>query len=164
MAFNVDFLASYDIDSLAAELRRIAALTGKNTVSTNDIVRHGRVNITTIFLKFGTISNANEAAGLSFSAVKKWTNHEILRTLVDLWTKTMQESGRRPIKRDLKRYGLPFSSEVVTRRLGTWRIALIAANDLSERDTADPPPVNTRRRSTISVRRRFQIFQRDNYV
>jgi hypothetical protein len=162
MAFNVDFLASYDIDSLAAELRRIAALTGKNTVSSTDVTRFGRVNVCTVYQKFGTISNANEAAGLAFSPVKRLTNVEVLRMLVDLWKRTLEEDGRRPLKSDLKRYGMPFSSEVVKRRFGTWRNALIAANNLADNEI-HLPPVVSRRRSTISVRRRFQIFQRDSY-
>jgi hypothetical protein len=69
MAFNVDFLASYDIDSLAAELRRIAGLTGKNTVTSGDITHFGRVNLATIYLKFGSIGNANKAAGLAFPSI-----------------------------------------------------------------------------------------------
>jgi len=163
MAFDVNFLASYDVDSIAAEVRRIATVTGKNTVSTNDIIRHGRVNVTTVFLKFGSIASVNEAAGLAFTPVKKWTNHEILRTLIDLWNRTLRECGRRPVKRDIKRFGLPFSSEVVCHRFGTWRKALIAANDLANSNVHEPPPVTSRRRSTVSVRRRFQVFKRDNY-
>jgi 5-methylcytosine-specific restriction endonuclease McrA len=162
MAFNVDFLASYDIDSLTAELRRIAGLTGKNTVTSTDINRFGRVNLTTIYLKFGSIGHANEAAGLAFSLARRLTNLEILRMLADLWKRTLQEDGRRPHKTDLKRYGLPFSCDIVLRRFGTWKKALLAANDLADHD-ASAPPVVSKRRTPISVRRRFRIFKRDNY-
>jgi hypothetical protein len=162
MAFNVDFLAAYDLDSIAAELRRIAALTGKNTVTCSDIDRFGRVNSTTVYLKFGSIGNANEAAGLAFNPTKRLTNVEILRMLVDLWKRTLQEEGRRPHRTDMKRYGLPFSCDVVMRRFGTWKKALLAANDLADHDTS-PPRVVSKRRARISVGRRFRIFQRDNY-
>lgn len=162
MAFHVDFLASYDIESLTEELRRIAAVSGKKNVSSADIIRFGRVNVTTIYHKFGTISHANEAAGLEFQHLKRFTNHEVLRILLDLWKKTFQESGRRPLQSDLKKYGVPFSSQVVTRRFGTWRSALLAANNLPEHDVAQPAIV-VRRRSGISVHRRFQVFKRDGY-
>ena len=163
MAFNVDFLASYDIDSLAAELRRIAALTGKNTVTSSEITRFGRVNLTTIYLKFGSMGKANEAAGLAFSpAPRKPNNVEILRMLADVWKRTVQEHGRRPYETDVKRYGLPFSCHIVRRRFGTWRKALIAANDLSDHD-ASAPPIVSKPRTPVSVRRRFWIFKRDNY-
>jgi hypothetical protein len=162
MAFNVDFLASYDIDSLAAELRRIAGLTGKNTVTSGDITHFGRVNLATIYLKFGSIGNANKAAGLAFNPARRLTNVEILRMLVDLWKRTLQEEGRRPVKTDLRRYGMPFSCDTVVRRFGTWKKALIAANDLSDHD-ASGPPIVSRRRARISVHRRFQIFRRDKY-
>lgn len=162
MAFNVDFLASYDIDSLTAELRRIAALTGKNTVSSTDITHFGRVNLTTIYLKFGSMGNANEAAGLAFTRTKRLTNLEILRMLADLWKRTEKEEGRRPYRTDLEKYGLPFSPHLVLRRFGTWKKALIAANDLSDHDASAPKVVSTRR-AKISIRRRFWIFKRDNY-
>ena len=138
MGFKIDFLASYDVESLTGELRRIAALTGKDTVSSRDITRFGRVNLSTIYVKFGSIGNANEAAGLAFNPVRRLSNVEVLEKLVDLWKRTLQESGRRPLKSDLKKYGMPFSSEVVKRRFGTWRNALIAANNLADRKTDLP--------------------------
>jgi hypothetical protein len=162
MAFDVNFLAAYDIDSIAAELRRIAALTGKDTVSSTDIVRYARVNVATIYLKFGSIAKANEAAGLAFKTVKILTNVEILRILVDLWNRTLEKEGRRPHQADLKKYGMPLSYEVVKRRFGTWKNALIAANNLPAQEVAELPVLVTRR-SSISVRRRFHVFRRDGY-
>jgi 5-methylcytosine-specific restriction endonuclease McrA len=50
----------------------------------------------------------------------------------------------------------------VLRRFGNWKKALIAANDLADHD-AEAPLVVSKRRTPISVHRRFRIFKRDNY-
>ena len=164
MEFDIDFMESYDRDSVAAELRRVAAITGKNTVSTRDIERLARLSMSTVFEKFGTLAKAQEAAGLDASSRRKYTDDEVLRYLADLWTITLKESGRSPIISDIKKYGLPFSWGMILNRFGTWRKALVAAHDAAKGRTPQPFEKSRHQRKPISARTRFEVFKRDLYT
>ncbi len=164
MAYNIDFLESYDLPTIAAELRRIARVTGKSTVSMRDIRRFGRVHPRTVILKFGSLPKACEAAKLDMPPVKRWTNDELLRIVADLWAMTLKDKGRSPYTTDLRKYGFELAPCTIAGRFGTWRKALLEANKFV---IAIPPagPVETvRGRKTISDRKRFLIFKRDQYT
>jgi hypothetical protein len=45
---EIDFLTEYDDQSLVAELRRIAGITGSGTVTKADLKKYGRVSHATI--------------------------------------------------------------------------------------------------------------------
>ena len=64
MPFEIDFLESYDLDSITAELRRVAGLLGKESVSAHEINRYGRLHPRTVKIRFGSLRNAHIAAGL----------------------------------------------------------------------------------------------------
>ena len=164
MGFDIDFMRSYDRESLAEELRRIATLTGKRTVTVRDIKLHGWVCGRTVTKKFGSMSEANEAAGLIPSQVRRWTTGELLALVVDLWTKTLAESGRSPLTSDLKRYRLPVSSCVFTRRFGSWKNALLAARDASDREMPGLLEKTNRPRNGVRPSTRFLVFKRDMYT
>jgi 5-methylcytosine-specific restriction enzyme A len=164
MAFDIDFLESYDLDSIAAEMRRIAELLGKQTVSRRDIDRYGRLNSRTVMQKFGTMRKAHEAAGLTPARFTKSTNEELLGILVDLWTITLEQSGRSPSMSEVGKFGFTVSARTIASRFGSWKKALVAAS------TAAPDGVKVVElrpvpapRAPISVRKRFFVFKRDLY-
>jgi hypothetical protein len=163
MALKIDFMCAYDLDSVAAELRRIAAFTGRGWVTTSDIESFGRICPTTVATKFGTMRNANESAGLVPPTFRKWTTSELVKVVIDLWTRTQADSGRSPCAADVKRYGLPLSSDVISKRFGGWKKALVAASHESEREITEEPKT-ARPRSGISPRTRFIVFKRDLYT
>jgi len=163
MALNIDFMQSYDRESIVAELKRIAAVTGKQTVSSRDINRFGRIHSRTVIVRFGSLGKANEAADLDASPFRKWTNEELLRVVTDLWNMTLKETGRSPIMSDLKKYGFPVSAETISVRFGTWRNALVAASRASGPSPHQNPERTPRRRSGIPTTRRFYVFKRDRY-
>lgn len=163
MAICIDFMKAYDRESLAEELRRIAAVTGKKTVSIRDIKLYGRVSGATVTKKFGGMCAANQAAGLVPSTVRRWTTEELLKEITDLWKTTDAELGRSPRIEDLGKYGIPFSACIVARRFGSWRNALLAvAEVLNPGASAGAQPGNRIRRE-VSSRTRFLIFKRDLY-
>ena len=65
--FKLDFLESYDKADIAEELRRIATLTGKGTVSKKDIEAHGRISYSVVNKRFGSLRVALQEAGLQHS-------------------------------------------------------------------------------------------------
>jgi hypothetical protein len=158
---EIDFLDSYDRPSLVAELRRIAEVLGKSTLSLADVGNFGRMSTDCVMKKFGSLGAALTAAGLTPN--RRFSDRELLKMLVDLWPRTMEDHKRRPRATDFARYGLPVSASTCVRRFGSWRKALTAASRFSASGKAPREDSKRRRRTTISFRVRFRILQRDLY-
>lgn len=105
-----DFLESYTVEEINEELKRISKIAKGRPISKKDIIKYGRVSYPTICRKFGGLSKAIIAAGLNpnTSYHHNISNEELLNSLIDLWSQTLNKEGRRPEKNDLKRYGIPF--------------------------------------------------------
>ncbi len=168
MALQVDFLLSYDEESLKAELRRLSKLTGKQTVSKRDIEKYGRVGSGTFMRRFGSLHNAHKAAGLIPGVLKTATNQDLLKMLVDLWKLTDKKFGRSPLMKEVVAYGLPVTAATIAARFGSWRRALLEASKMV---TSPPNPAKPeckrrpkRKRGWISPRKRFLVFRRDKYI
>lgn len=97
MELDMDFMESHDRDSIAAELRRIAALTGKKTVSMREIDRLGLLSSRSVTIKFGSLRQALEAAGLDASRLRRFTDDELSRMLADLWRNYPEGIGSKPL-------------------------------------------------------------------
>jgi len=164
MPLEPDFMPSYDRESIIAELRRVAALTGRNKVTVRDLRTLGRISSGTVAEKFGSFAKAHEAAGLDASHLKRYTNEELLKILADLWTTTLRESGRSPVISDIKKYKIPVSARTISDRFGGWTRALMAASEATHGRTAQPFGPVTRPRGTISPHTRFLVFKRDLYT
>jgi len=163
MGLEIDFMRSYERDSIVAELQRVAGVTGRRTVTMRDLREHARVCGRTVTKKFGTLGKANEAAGLVPRPIRRWTTEELLKVVTDLWVRTLEDRGRSPVFDDVRIYKLPLSADVIAKRFGTWKKALIAASDASDLQMPGQPQRTARRRSAISARTRFIVFKRDLY-
>jgi hypothetical protein len=171
MVPDIDFMESYDRDSIIRELQRIAGVTGKTTVTKRDITSHGRVSHSTIARHFGSLRSALHEAGLTAARFTKATDEELIAILIDLWTKTLEQFGRSPEQREVKQFGYPVSYDTFVRRWGTWRKALVAAaasvNSIEE--TPEPTLLEQsklqapRARKALSLTKRFFVFKRDQY-
>jgi hypothetical protein len=167
MAYEIDFLEAYDLDSIAAELRRVAKKLGKRTLTRVDVDRHGRLASTTVIRKFGSMQHAHEAAGLAAPRVRL-SDKEMLSLVADLWKITHKKTGRSPTAREVKMYDLPMSVDTVFNRFGSWKKGLLAAakfapGRLSSAGNTPKPKMATPARPPISVRTRFLVFKRDGY-
>lgn len=169
MAFEIDFLESHDEQSIVNELKRIAALLGKRSITVKEIDEHGYIHSRTVAEKFGTVRKAHEAAGLIALRYTKSTDAELLKIMADLWTITLRESGRRPRQSDVAKYGSPASYRTIVERFGTWKKALIAtAKAYAVEPPANPPEKAfvrpKKKRQPVSERRRFHVLKRDGYT
>ena len=173
--FAIDFLESYDEAAIVAELQRIAALTGRGTVTKRDLETYGRVAYETVNKRFGSLRRALEEAGLVPQRYMNATDDELLAILVDLLTRTLEAVGRAPQRKDLKQYGFPVSGDTFLRRFGSWRKALVAAaGSINPQGDAGVEPAQAhlpeavapapRQRTSMSVRKRFLVFKRDSYT
>ncbi|MGA9853205.1 MAG: HNH endonuclease [Gammaproteobacteria bacterium] len=165
----VDFLESYDNESVLAELCRLSKLTSDGAVSKRAIESAGRVSYSTIVKRFGSLRKALELAGLSTSRFTKATDTELLASLVELWQRVLETEGRTPQRKDLSAFGYLFSGDTVLRRFGSWRAALLRARDSVTIESAEQTeqvsnsakPVRTRQ--TFSLRKRFFVMKRDGF-
>ncbi len=165
MALELDFMPSYDSASVAEEIQRIAKLTGKQTVSSEEINKHGRLCSGTVIKIFGSMAKANEIAGLvPRQQCWKWSTEQMLAAIGDLWLKTLAEKGRSPIASDLKAYGCALHHDAICKRFGSWRRALVAASAASGAATPAIAPVPRPARRPVSSRMRFIVFKRDKYT
>jgi hypothetical protein len=171
--FKIDFLESYDRGSIIEELRRIASVTGKNTVTRSDIKLYGRCSHDTILRRFGSLGKALDAAGLITERYMKRTDDELLLMLIELWEQTLEAEGRRPHQADLEKYKFQVSHDTYARRFGSWKKALLLAynsvmagnTDLeSQENHALDLPENARKRESLSIRKRFFVMKRDHFA
>ena len=163
MAIEIDFMESFNRRDIVAELQRVAKKLGKQTLTWDDMSIYGRINPVTVRRKFGSMQEAHKAAGL-VPPKRRLSDAEILKALVALWKITMKESGRSPFTRELVKYGCPVTREVLTRRFGSWNLALIAAATIAPAWlTKVVPRVRAQARKQVSTHTRFLVFQRDGY-
>ena len=166
---KIDFLTEYDDTSLLAELQRIAASVGSDTVTKADIQRAGRVSHSAIVKRFGTLRHALQLAGLKSTRFMKATDEELIAIILDLWQLVLVKEGRSPQQEDLKKYGFPVSNDTVNRRFGSWRKGLAMAHaSITEESITDkePPLVESppRKREALSLRKRFFVLKRDHFA
>jgi hypothetical protein len=171
--FKIDFLESYDQDSIVEELKRIASVTGKATVTKNDIKTHGRCKHATILRRFGSLRKALHTAGLASQRYMKGSDEELLSILIELWEQTLESEGRRPYKEDLKKYKFPVSPDTYVRHFGSWKKALLLAYNSVASASEDfeahgnqalPSAEKSRKRENLSIRKRFFVMKRDHFA
>ncbi|HXP88793.1 MAG TPA: HNH endonuclease [Bryobacteraceae bacterium] len=165
MKFEIDFVESYDRESLIRELQRIAAALGKNALSHGDINRYGRVCAKVVAKRFGSLRLALEESGLEPCRYTIATDQELCSMLVDVWTQTLKKYGRSPRFQDLAAFGCSVNPRTFSNRFGSWNKALLAAaNFMPATVAAEPaPPTPSQRRKVLSLRKRFFVFKRDRY-
>lgn len=169
--FEIDFLEEYSQPALIEELKRVQKLVGERPVTKADIDKYGKAVWSTYFRKFGSFSKALLAAGLEPSRRVNVTNDELINSVVELWTQTLEKEGRRPFASDLKKYKIPYCKDTYTRRFGSWKKALILAYDSVDKKEnvgqmvgkESSPRIFKQQREEISIRRRFLIFKRDQF-
>lgn len=166
---KLDFLAEYDDASLLTELKRIASVTGRDTITKADIMRVGRVSHSAIVKRFSSLRHATQLAGLKSTRFMKATDEELIAILIELWQQVLEKEGRSPQQADLRKYGFPLSNDTVNRRFGSWRKALVKAHaSVTEESLAErePDPVENvpRKREALSLRKRFFVLKRDHFA
>lgn len=173
--FEIDFLDDYSQPALIDELKRIQKIVGDRSITKADIDQYGRAGWRVYFRKFGSFSKAVLAAGLKPSRMPAHTeDSEMISAVVNLWTKTLEEEGRRPFSSDLEKHQIPYSHDTYRRRFGSWKKALILAYNSvpieDKKSPAEAPPakarqgITTNEREEISIRKRFLVLKRDQFA
>ena len=174
MPFKIDFLESYDDESILEELRRIARTTGKDTVTKEDISRHGRLSYVLVYRRFGSLRCALEKAGLTPPRYTKASDQELFHIVIALWEKVIESQGRTPQKKDLKEFGFPISGDTYVRRFGSWNKALMKAYESISKENVESNNTDNEEtlytendkssRKALSLRKRFFVMKRDGFA
>ncbi len=151
-------------DELILEMRRIAILLNRPSVTIDQFNEHGKFHSTTLSRRFGSWFKALEAAGLEKTRNLHITNEQLFENLTTAWLKL----GRQPKYQDLTKDNSLFSSGTYEKRFGTWRKALetfIAwANEGINPETVSPNPSSNQHWRTprnINWRLRALVLLRD---
>jgi histone H3/H4 len=123
--FEIDFLESYDADSILKELKRIATVTSRKTVTKKDIQNFGRVSYETIYARFGCLRKALDKAGLISKRFTKAEDNELLDELHRLATLTGKQTVTR---QDIEENGRISYYTIIINRFGSLRQALEKAS------------------------------------
>jgi Homing endonuclease associated repeat/HNH endonuclease len=151
-------------DELLGELRRVAVVLSKSTVTIDQFNEHAKFHSSTLARRFGSWFKALEAAGLSKTRNLNLTNGQLFENLVAVWLKL----GRQPKYQDLTKEHSLFSAGTYENRFGTWRKGLEAfvswANEGVAPQPAPPtasPPNQRRGPRNINWRLRALVLMRD---
>lgn len=169
MKFKLEIHSRHTPDTeLLDELRRIASLLKKSTVTIDEFNDHATFHSTTLSRRFGTWMAALDAAGLQRSRNLNITNDALFENLASVWLKL----GRQPKYQDLTKEHSLFSSGTYEKRFGTWRKALEAfvvwansedtkapSNDANDMQVV--PVVRKRGPRNINWRLRALVLMRD---
>lgn len=161
-SFEVDFLTTYDEESILEELRRLAAALDKPNVSAMDLAEYGRVKYQAVIRRFGSLRHALERAGLRPSRCMNMSDEDILALLAKLWRMTLRDHGRRPRVADLATYQIAISAHTLTKRFGSWKKALVATAEMAKGKSWAGTRTYPASRS-IPVGKRFLVLKRARY-
>lgn len=153
---------------LLADLKRVAADLGSDTVPQKTYGRLGTYDYSTPIRRFGSWNSALRAAGLSISNEISIDDERPFENLLTLW----QHYGRQPRRAELASPPSTVSQSPYNRRFGSWTAALqafVEYANASDVDRAEPleQSVTPGRRSTgrdPSLRLRWHVLQRDRFT
>lgn len=162
-------------DQFIPDLKRVAKLLGKSSVTTDEYQEHGRFAPSTVANHFGTWFAALDAAGLERTRTLHVTDEEYFENLEQMWV----HLGRQPRYGEVRKPFSRYSAGGYENRFGSWRKALEAfvafvnqeSNGTSQPQEPEPdreekalaPAVQPERSRSISWRLRFLVMRRDDF-
>lgn len=109
-------------DEFIPDLKRVANLLGKSSVTGADYQEHGRFSPSAVINHFGTWFSALDAAGLERSRTLHVTDEDYFENLEDMWV----HFGRQPRYGEVQKPFSRYSAGAYEHRFGSWRKALAA--------------------------------------
>lgn len=154
---------------LLADLKRVAVLVSKRTITTEDYDSHGTFGVTTILRRLKKWNLALQLAGLEAPNRQHIPDAELFENIASVWT----HLGRQPYGRELEKAAgvSKFALGTYESRFGSWNKALLAFEAfINSGKIADPPLpaalIRSGRRTgaKINWRLRAQTLIRDNCI
>lgn len=153
---------------LLADLKRVAAQSGKTTVGQKEYRERGSFDDSTISRRFGSWNNALRAAELGLNIEQNISDERLFENILALWI----HYGRQPRRSELAMPPSIVSQTPYARRFGSWSTALAHFVEFANAaDVGGVPgaPVQARasgRRTSRdpSLRLRFKVLLRDRFT
>jgi Homing endonuclease associated repeat/HNH endonuclease len=162
-------------EALLNDLRRVAKLLGKETVTTADYREHGEASSGTIVRRYGTWNGGLEKAGLKVSVRKNISDEQLFENLKYMWI----ELGRQPRYAEVKSPFSKFANVTYEKRFGSFLEALKQFVAWTNSDSSEQLKVGAnvegleagvtsavrkhRSRRQPTDRQRFRILVRDGF-
>lgn len=162
-------------DEYVADIKRVAKMLQKNTVTNTEYRKYGKYNASKLSLRFGSWKNALEAASLSPTGYNiSISDIELLEEIERVWIKLGRQPTTNDIKDSVSQYGLT----TYLRHFGSWRKALevfVCYINTEEPEESKSQPINTTVQNTsivpqkhktnrdVNLRLRFLVMKRDNF-
>jgi hypothetical protein len=109
-------------DELITDIKRVAILLNKKTVTMREYNEHGKYHSCTLRRRFYSWFNVLENAGLEKSRSEfNIDNKLLLKNLADVWTKLGRQPNVKEMKKPLSKYG----AQTYLRHFDSWNNALI---------------------------------------
>ena len=119
MDYNVKKLSDYSDENLIKDIRRVAKILGKDTLTTKEYEKYSKAGITTILRKLGSWNNALKEAGLSVKNVQNVPNEELFAEIERIWN----QLGRQPSRDEIDQL-CKYSVSTFDNRFGGSRKAI----------------------------------------
>ena len=158
--------ASVTNDELISDLKRVAALIRRDTVTMHQYRDHGRHDDTTVARRFGSWNAGLKAAGLKLSNEVNIDDERLFNNILVLW----QHYGRQPRRAELGHPPSTISQSPYNRRFGSWSKALRAfvnfanSGDAEIPERAPQPASRPPAGRDPSLRLRWTVLHGDNFT
>lgn len=179
MKFELEeFYINISEADLISDIKCVADLLHKTSISTSEYKQYGKYGVTTIIRRFKSWNNCLQKAGLEVGRNINISNNDLFKNIEEIWIKL----GRQPRSDEMKKPLSKYSIMPYRERFGTWNNALKAFisfinseseedNDIKKTDenSIQEPEgkkiLNKKRtKREISERLRFRILMRDGFA
>lgn len=162
-------------DDMIAELRRVAKVVGRKSITRKDLLTHSElIGERAILNRFGSWRTALETAGLELASHgRRWTETDYFENLLETWT----HYGRAPTYAEMNLSPSRISNGGYAVKFGTWGRAKQAFVERVNRDIQEgereathprvpsPSPAKPRQedQAGIPIGLRYQVLRRDRF-
>jgi len=152
----------FNDDELLDDLRNVAQILGKDSVSSEEYNKHGKFCHGTFQKRFGSWNKALQKANLNLIVQKYISNKELFDNLEIVW----RTLGHQPLYSEMKKPLSKYSTRPYDNRFGGWMKACMAFIDYKKGDIEFVKLLNPKpklRKRDISEKMRLRILKRDFY-
>lgn len=132
MAYETKRISDYSDKRILQELKRVAALLNKDTVTVDDFKHNAKIHPNTISSRFGNWNKALQMAGLRISKIAKHEPQDILSEIKRVWDMI----GKQPSTNDIKKHSR-VSLSSISRRYGSFMRAIEAMSSNEATHSSD---------------------------
>jgi hypothetical protein len=113
--YKINRLSDYSDESLLDELKRVANLIDKNSLTQKEFNQHSKTNHSTIVKRFGSWNVALKKAGLFIARSAHISTEELFNEIDKVWNRL----GRQPQYKEMERFG-KYSLKPYETKFGSW--------------------------------------------